>query len=78
MATETLDLSAARVRQHLLERANVYIKREKSSLSFISQQAVNDSKCLSRIRDGGNFTVETYQRVIDWLDAAERQKASAA
>ena len=27
---------------------------------------------------GDNFTIKTYQRVIDWIDAAEAEKASAA
>lgn len=65
-------LSADQVRQYLLDRAETYIKAHRSSLSFISQQAVADSKFLANVKNGQNFTIRNYQRVIDWLDEQER------
>lgn len=65
------DISAEAVRKYLLERAAAYVEREKSSFSFISQSAVQDSKFLANVERGANFTVKTYQRVIDWLDEQE-------
>jgi hypothetical protein len=75
-STETL--SAEHVRSHLLERAQTYIDARKSSLSFISQQAVADSKFLANVKRGENFTIRNYQRVIDWLDAQEAASEQAA
>lgn len=71
METLAEPLTSDTVRQHLLDRAEAYIARRRSSLSFISQQAVADSKFLANVKKGDNFTIRNYQRVIDWLDAEE-------
>jgi len=59
------------IRAHLIARARAYADRTKCSFSFISEEAVKDSKFLANAERGANFTIKTYQRVIDWLDAAE-------
>lgn len=64
-------LTADQVRRHLLDRAQAYIDRNRSSLSHISQQAVADSKFLANVKAGQNFTIRNYQRVIEWLDEQE-------
>lgn len=70
------DISAEAVRKHLLDRARAFVERRKSSFSFISQSAVQDSKFLANVEKGNNFTVKTYQRVIDWLDEQEREEVA--
>lgn len=72
-----LEITAESVRQRLLDRATAYVERTNSSMSFISQQAVSDSKFLANVAKGDNFTLRTYQRVIDWLDEQERGEAAA-
>jgi hypothetical protein len=47
-------------------------------LSAIGKAAISDDRFLARVVDGGNFTLDTYQRVIDWLDAAEAAAKDAA
>lgn len=73
------DITSDAVRQHLLARSKAYVARTRTSFSYISQAAVQDSKFLANVERGNNFTVKTYQRVIDWLDeneAAETERAS--
>lgn len=75
MSTQS-DITADAVRQHLLDRAKAYADRSNTSLSAISMSAIKDSKFLANVERGDNFTLRTYQRVIDWLDAAERDLAA--
>ena len=69
-------LDAETIRSHLLSRAEAYAERQGCSLSTIGEEAIRDGKFLLNVRNGANFTVKTYQRVIDWLDAAERGAAA--
>ncbi|MBN7755462.1 hypothetical protein JYP46_01380 [Nitratireductor aquimarinus] len=64
--------TAETIRQELLKRANAYAQKHGKSLSFISEQAVKDSKFLAEVSRGRNFTIKTYDAVIGWLDSAER------
>jgi hypothetical protein len=64
------------IRNNLLERARAFADRRKSSFSAIGLAAVNDSKFLKRVEAGEGFNVNTYQRVIDWIDAHEREVAA--
>lgn len=59
------------VRACLIERATRYAQIANSSLSAIGVASVGDSKFLSRVHAGLNFNIKTYQRVMDWLEAAE-------
>lgn len=72
-----VDITAEAVRGNLLARAASFAVAHRYSLSRISEEATKDSKFLARVQAGENFTIRSYQRVIDWLDAAE-QKARAA
>lgn len=72
---EALDISADTVREHLLTRARAFREAHKTSFSAIGDAAIKDSKFLANVEKGANFTLNTYQRVIDWLDAAEREAA---
>ena len=62
------------IRNALLARANAFVTDRKSSFSAICIGAGVDSKFLSRVDAKENFTVEKYQRVIDWLDGQEFPK----
>lgn len=61
------------IRDTLIERARAFVEANRSSFSAIGLGAVNDSKFLGRVEKGENFSMKTYQRVIDWMDAAERE-----
>lgn len=75
MKTET-KITKELIRAYLLQRAQAHADRIDRKLSHVSQMAVSDSKFLDHVRDGGNFTIKTYQRVIDWLDEQEREIAA--
>lgn len=72
---QTPVLSADDVRQHLIARAERYARDHRCSLSYIGEQAVSDGKFLLNVKGGANFTLRTYQRVIDWMDASGREAA---
>jgi hypothetical protein len=69
--SDTIAITDAAIRENLLKRAKAYAAKSGCSLSFISKQAVGDDKFLRNAERGSNFTINTYQRVIDWIDAAE-------
>lgn len=71
----TTSITAEAVRETLIQRIDAFIAATGKSDSFVGKEAVKDDRFVSRIRRGGNFTIETYQRVIDWLDG---QQAAAA
>lgn len=68
-------ITADQVRSALLQRIDAFLVKTKMSASAFGKEAVKDDRFVSRIRNGGNFTVDTYQKVIDWLDAQERAAA---
>jgi hypothetical protein len=72
------DISSERVRAYLLERANAYVERTGRALSFVSTAAIKDSKFLGKVANGENFTIATYQKVIDWLDEQESVSSGEA
>jgi hypothetical protein len=63
------------IRDNLLKRAEAFCKARRYSLSRIGAEALKDDTFLLRVQNGGNFTLRTYQRVIDWLDAQEAKAA---
>ena len=77
MATD-IEITKERIREHLLARANAFAASHGTSLSAISAEAVSDSKFLPEVASGKkqNFTLNTYQRVIDWIDARESGEAA--
>lgn len=68
------EITKDHIRDHLLARAKAFAEATGKSLSAISGEAVSDSKFLPEVASGKkeNFTLNTYQRVIDWIDAQER------
>lgn len=69
------DITADTIRQNLMNRARAFCEARKTSFSAIGKASISDDRFLARVGAGGNFTLETYQRVIDWMDAAEREDA---
>jgi len=74
----TTELSSEAIRSHLIERAEAFSKRYGVSLSRIGLDAIKDSKFLSEVKNGRNFTVQSYQNVMDWLDRAEAERSGRA
>lgn len=69
----TTELSAETIRQSLLDRADAFAAKHDVSLSFIGMEALKDSKFIAEVRNGRNFTIRSYQAVIDWMDAKDRE-----
>lgn len=63
------------IRNALMTRATAYAKARNSSLSTIGLKAVNDSKFFKQVEDGRGFSINTYQKVMDWIDEQERASA---
>lgn len=61
------------IKSALMGRAQAFAASRKMALSTIALKAVNDSKFFSQVQEGRGFNIVTYQRVMDWLDAAERE-----
>lgn len=66
---DTNTITAETVRDVLLGRIDAYRSATGKSDSAVGKEALNDDKFVKRIRLGGGFNVNTYQRMIDWLDA---------
>lgn len=69
-------ITADGIREYLMARANAHAKSHRTSWSSMSRRALSDDRFLARANAGSNFTIETYQRFIDWLDAQEAASAS--
>lgn len=68
------DITEHDIRKALIVRAKAYRDKVKTSFSAMSIDAVNDSKFLSRVENPSlGFNIKTYQRMVDWLDEAERK-----
>ena len=63
------------IRNALLARAEAFASVRKSSISAIGMAAVGDSKFLWRVKNGKSFNINTYQKVVDWLDAQQSSGA---
>lgn len=75
---EAPDITADAIRATLLARAGAYAERTGCKLSRIGEEAIRDSKFLANVQSGGNFTIKTYQRVIDWIDEQEAAQPERA
>lgn len=60
--------TGADIRAVLLWRAARFTEMTGLGPSVIAKQALNDPAMLSRVANGHNFTVQTYQRFMNWLD----------
>lgn len=67
------------IRSALIERMKAYCKRHDVSPSTVCLAVMNDTMFFSKVLEGRNFTVESYQKIQDFLTAdrppvVERQK----
>jgi hypothetical protein len=60
------------IRQKLIARAEAFSKKHDVSFSRIGLEALKDSKFLSEAKAGRNFTIGSYQTIMDWMDEADR------
>lgn len=65
---ETKPITADSIRRALLERIDAFKAATGKADSFVGKAALNDDKFVKRVRAGGGFNVNTYQRVMGWLD----------
>lgn len=70
--------SADDIRQKLLARAEAFAAKHEVSFSRIGLEALKDSKFLSEVKTGRNFTIGSYQAVMDWMDAQESKRGEVA
>lgn len=74
--THTRKITEQEFRQSLIDRAERYAEMNKTSLSAMSKEAVNDSKFMWRVKNFDlGFNVKTYERMSEWLDGREKAQA---
>lgn len=70
------EIHADLIRQTLLDRAEAHAQASGCSLSAIGEAALRNGKFLNDVKNGANFTIRTFQRVMDWIDQSERDAAA--
>lgn len=74
--TQAAEITADDIRTSLIARARRYRDTAKTSFSAMGISAVGDSKFLSRVENPEiGFNIKTYQKMVEWLDDAERKLA---
>jgi len=68
-ATERPVPTSDDVRRALLSRANEYGKLTKLAIGTVSDRCAGDGKFLLDVQAGKGFTVDRYQKAMDWFDA---------
>lgn len=66
--TRTEYPTGADIRAVLLWRAESFTQQTGIPLTVIAKRSLNDPALLTRVAKGHNFTIQTYQKVMDWLD----------
>ncbi len=57
------------LREALIGRAEAFARlRGGLALSYVSRLADGDGNFLGNVRDGQNFTVDRYERCMNWFD----------
>lgn len=67
-----------KLRRTMLRRARAYCRERKTGLSNVGKSAVNDGTFFTDLEGGRNFTVATYNRVMDWFDANSAAKGASS
>lgn len=57
------------IRRALLDRANDYAALTGLKLGTVSDRCAGDGKFLFDVQAGKGFTVDRYQKAMDWFDA---------
>lgn len=60
--------TGAEIRTAMLERVQAFSELTGTSTTAIGRAVFRDSKFIPRAKDGHNFTVESYDRLMKWLD----------
>lgn len=77
--TQLPEITEKDIRESLIKRAKAFCDANKTSFSAIGIAAVQDSKFLSRVENQSlGFNIKTYQKVVEWLDEAERKLKEGA
>lgn len=72
--TQRPEITEQDIRESLIARATSYAAKAKTSFSAMGISAVGDSKFLSRVQNSEiGFNIKTYQKMVEWLDEAERR-----
>jgi hypothetical protein len=58
----------------LLERATRFSQETGMAISRIAKEATGDSGFFVGLRAGHGLRIKTYNRVMQWLDAAEQKE----
>lgn len=66
---ETISPTSENIRKTLLERANDYAALTGLRLGTVSDRCAGDGKFLLDVEKGGNFTIDRYQKAMDWFEA---------
>ncbi len=67
------------LRAALIGRAEAFARlRGGLALSYVSRLADGDGNFLAKVRNGQNFTVDRYERCMDWFDENWPKTAAAA
>lgn len=75
--TQAPEITENEIRASLIARAKAYRQKANVSFSAMGIAAVGDSKFLSRVENPDiGFNIKTYQKMVAWLDAAEREHAA--
>lgn len=59
--------TATEIRTALVKRAKEFSDLTGTPITSIGKQALNDSAFFTRLEAGSNTSLETYQKVHDWL-----------
>jgi hypothetical protein len=75
--THLAEITEADIRKSLIARAKAFKEVTGMSFSAMGIAAVGDSKFLSRVDNPDiGFNIKTYQKMVEWLDNAERERAA--
>jgi hypothetical protein len=66
------------IRRSLLAMVNDHVDATGIGITTLSKRITGDRSCLSRIGEGANFTIDTYDLIRSHLIAGRRSRVSSA
>lgn len=61
--------TSEQLRRALVDRARAYATLKDCTLRNVGDASVGDHRFFIDVESGKNFTVDRYQKAMDWLDA---------
>lgn len=61
------------IRDNLIHKARRYCSETGESFSSVGMAAIGDNRFLVRVAEGKGFNINTYQRILDWLDGRQAE-----